>query len=153
MRRYLLLVLGATQAACAPPPADLASLPVSLPPAYASLPDPPPGTVTERGVPSKLDPRQQEAVVVGVLKWMKNPVSTAFGDMAAVKNRNGSITTCGEVNARNSAGDLSGMTPFIGVLMGTAAKPEFVTVEIGALASQRADVETLCRESGIVRGL
>jgi hypothetical protein len=154
VRFYLLLVLpGAALAACAPPPGDLAFLRVNLPPAYASLPAAPDGAPIDPGVPVKLDPRQQEAVVVGVLKWMKDPRSAAFGDIAAAKNRNGSITACGEVNGSNTAGVHAGMTPFIGVLMGKPAAPEFVTVEIGALRSQRADVEALCRESGAARTL
>lgn len=151
MHGYLFPALGLVLTACAPVFGDTAFLPVSLPPAYAGLPDPPQGAVTEPGTPSKLDPRQQEAVVVGVMKWMKDPKSAAFGDIAAVKNRNGSITACGEVNGRNAAGSLSGMTPFIGVLMGGPATPEFVTVEIGVLRPQRIDVETLCRESGVLK--
>jgi len=135
----------------APSSGDLAFLPVKLPPAYASLPAPSPAAAIEQGTPVKLDARQQEAVVVGVLKWMKDPYSAAFGDIGAVRNRNGSITACGEVNGRSPAGVHAGMTPFIGVLMGGPATPEFVTVEIGALRSQRADVEGLCRESGAAR--
>jgi hypothetical protein len=151
MRIYLLLVQGMLVTACVSPPGDLAFLPVGLPPAYASLPAPPPDTPAERGMPVKLDALQQEAVVVGVLKWMKEPHSAAFGDIGAVKNRNGSITACGEVNGTNAAGVRAVMTPFIGVLMGRPATPEFVVVEIGALRSQRADVEALCRESGAAK--
>jgi len=153
MRTYLLLVQGLLLTACVSPPGDLAFLPVSLPPAYAGLPVPPPDTPAVRGTPVKLDAVQQEAVVMGVLKWMKEPHSAAFGDIGAVRNRNGSITACGEVNGTTPAGIHAGMTPFIGVLMGKLARPEFVTVEIGALRSQRADVEALCRESGAMKPL
>ena len=63
-------------------------------------------------MPIKLDPRQQEAVVAGVTKWMKEPGSASFGSMAGVKLRQGSIVVCGEVDGRNSAGAYAGMAPF-----------------------------------------
>ena len=83
---------------------DLAYLPVSLPSAYSDLPDAPAGTVIEPGMPIKLDPRQQEAVVAAVSKWMKEPGTASFGAMNAVKVRQGKIVVCGEVNGRNAAG-------------------------------------------------
>jgi hypothetical protein len=148
----LLVLMGAALAACAPP-SDSAFLPVNLPATYASLPAAPDNTPLALGVPVKLDPRQQEAVVVGVMKWMKDPRSATFGDISAAKNPNGSITACGQVNGRNSMGSPAGMTPYIGVLVRRPMALEFVTVEIGALRPQRADVETLCHESGVAGAL
>ncbi len=150
MRSQLLLALCAVMAGCVQ--TDPPNAPVRLQPPYSDLPNPPPGTTIEAGVPVKLDGRQQQVVVSAVLRWMKDPSTASFGNMAAAKNRRGWITVCGMVNGRNSAGAYSGMVPFIGVLAGSPANPDFVVVEIGAYGRQRADVEELCEESG-VRGL
>jgi hypothetical protein len=149
IRAYGVVAVCAMVAACTPP--DLAYWPVALQAPYKDWPDPPPGTAIEAGKPVKLDSGQQEAVVVGVLKWMKTPKSSFFGDMAAVKNRTGSVTVCGAVSGKNDAGVDIGMAPFIGVIVGQPATPEFVVVEIGGFGKQREDVETLCRESGVLK--
>ncbi|MFI5000274.1 MAG: hypothetical protein ACHQK9_10395, partial [Reyranellales bacterium] len=109
----------------------------------------PPGASIEPGTPIKLDARQQEAVVTGVTKWMKEPATAAFGELSAAKNSRGFLTVCGQVTGRNSAGAYDRMSLFIGALMGSAAKPEFVVVEIGASGRERANIESLCRESGV----
>jgi hypothetical protein len=157
MRGHLLLAMCAMLAGCVQTPADPSYKPVSLPEPYRDYPDPPAGTAIEAGVPVKLDERQQEAVVAAVLKWMKDPRTASFSELRAAKNKRGWITVCGGVNGRNSAGDYVGIAPFIGVMKssngvmkGKPAAPEFIVVEIGAFNPERADVETLCRESGIV---
>jgi hypothetical protein len=129
--------------------ADPAYLPVSLPQPYASWPEQPADTPIEPGMPVTLDPRQQEAVVNGVLKWMKEPGSASFGSLRAVKHRLGRVVVCGEVNGRNSAGAYPGMVPFIGILMGTPQAPEFVVVNIAQAGSARAEVQSICQQSGI----
>ncbi len=146
MRSQLLLALCAALAGCVQ--MDLPNVPVRLQPPYSNLPDPPPGAAIEPGVPFKLDGRQQEVVVSAVLKWMKDPSTASFGNMAAAKNHRGWITVCGTVNGRNSAGVYSGMVPFIGVLDNPAAA-DFVVVEIGSYGPQRADVGQLCADSGV----
>jgi hypothetical protein len=111
----------------------------------------------EAGTPVTLDARQQEAVVTGILGWMKDPGSASFSDLRGARNSRGWITVCGSVDGRNTAGVRVGMAPFIGVLSGESKpvnrrKPsdlEFVVVEIGGVGPQRADVETLCHESGL----
>jgi hypothetical protein len=104
----------------------------------------------EVGIPLPLSAVQQEAVVAGVRPWLKDGSSAHFsGDMRAARNSRGHITVCGSVDGRNSAGRLVGLSPFVGVLQGTAAAPTFVLVEIGALAADRAIVQSLCHESGI----
>jgi hypothetical protein len=129
---------------------DSAHRAIFLPAPYDSLPPAPPGTRIEPGVAIGLDARQQEAVVVGVTQWMKDPSSVQFGAMDGVRNRAGTITVCGRVNGRNSAGSYTGMAPFVGVLLrGTAATPLFVVVGIGSSERERAEVTSLCRESGI----
>ncbi len=150
MRGQWLLAVGAMVAGCVQTTAaDLSYRPVSLPEPYRDYPEPPPGTQIEAGVPVKLDERQQEAVVTAVLKWMKEPHSASFGELRAARNKRGWITVCGSVNGRNSAGTYVGLAPFIGVMKSKPAPTEFIVVEIGALNPERADVETLCRESGI----
>ena len=56
---------------------------------------------------------------------------------------------CGEVNGRNRAGSLVGMSPFVGVLMGPDVDADFVLVGIGSSERDRAEVIQLCRASGI----
>ncbi len=159
IRGNLLLAFCALLAGCvqADQQPDTSYRPVSLVAPFSDLPIPPPGTPIEAGTPVTLDARQQEAVVTGILKWMKDPGSASFSDLRGARNSHGWITVCGGVNGRNTAGAFVGMAPFIGVLSGdakpaNARKPsdlEFVVVEIGAFGPQRADVETLCHESGI----
>jgi hypothetical protein len=127
----------------------LAHNPVSLVPPYNELPPAPAGTTIEAGTKVTLDARQQEAVVAGVSKWMKTPASTRFGIMSGARNSRGTITVCGEVDGRNGNGAYVGMKPYVGVMMGTPAAPEFVVVGIAASERERAEVVSLCRESGV----
>lgn len=152
MRGHLLLAVGVMLAGCmqTQTAVDPSYRPVSLPEPYRSYPQPPVGTSIEPGVPLKLDERQQEAVISAVLKWMKDPRTASFSELRAVKNKHGWITVCGAVNGRNSAGAYVGMAPFIGAMRSSPIPSQFVVVEIGAFNPQRADVETLCRESGVV---
>ena len=87
--------------------------------------------------------------MLGVMKWMKEPASVRFGAMDAVQNRHKQIVVCGLVDGRNTAGSLVGLQPFIGVLMGASPDAEFVLVGIGSSNGARAEVSSLCRESGI----
>ena len=151
MRGQLLLAicLSAIVAACAPP--DLPNTPVSLESPYRDRPGPWPEKTIEPGMPVKLDQRQLEAVVDGVMKWMKDPASVSFAGINGAKNRYGVVTVCGDVSGRNSAGVMISKSPFVGALMGRPGAPEFVVVEIGSLAKQRATVEGLCQQSGIYK--
>lgn len=146
MRDHLLLVACVALSACMP---DTAHRPIFLPPPYSSLPPAPPGTPIEPGRPVGLDGGQQEAVVIGVLKWMKDPLSVQFRGIEGVRNSHSLITVCGEVNGRNTAGNYVGMSPFLGVLMGPDADADFVLVGIGSSERERAEVIQLCRASGI----
>jgi hypothetical protein len=151
MRGQLLLAicLSAIVAACAPP--DLPNTPVSLESPYREMPDPWPERNIEPGMPVKLDQRQIEAVVDGVMKWMKDPASVSFASINGAKNRYGKVTVCGEVTGRNSAGVVFPKSPFVGALMGQPKSPEFVVVEIGSIPKQRTAVEGLCQQSGIFK--
>jgi hypothetical protein len=41
------------------------------------------------------------------------------------------------------------MAPFVGVLMGPPAAPEFVLVSIAQSGAARAEVQSICQQSGI----
>jgi len=81
----------------------------------------------------------------------KTPASTRFGLMSGARNSRGTITVCGEVDGRNGNGAYVGMRPYVGVLMGTPASPDFVVVGIGASERERAEVASICRESGVAQ--
>jgi hypothetical protein len=130
---------------------DSAHSAVSLQPPYSQLPPAPPGTQIEAGAKIILDARQQEAVVAGVTKWLKDPASAQFGAMDSARNSRGTITVCGHINGRNGSGAYVGMAPYVGVLMGTRASPDFVVVGIGASARERAEVAAICQESGVTQ--
>ena len=87
--------------------------------------------------------------MAGVSKWMKAPASIQFGIMSGARNSRGIVTVCGEVNGRNGNGAYVGMRPFVGVLMGMPASPDFVVVGIAASERERTEVASLCRESGV----
>lgn len=139
---------------------DVAHLPVVLRAPWDQLPPAPAGATVHAGTPVALTPLQQEAVVSGVLPFMKDTSSVRFGTLRAARNGQGIVTVCGEVDGRNGAGRQAGFAPFIGVLPApqpatrrrdtVPAVPDFVLVEIGGTAKDRAVVEGLCRESGIV---
>ena len=149
MRRNLLVVAAcAALIACAPGP-DTAHIPIFLPSPYAALPVAPPGTPIEPGRPVRLNARQQQAVVVSVLKWMKAPASVQFRRIEAVQNSRGLIVVCGLVNGRNTAGSFVGPQPFVGVLMGPGGDADFVLVGIGSSDRERTEVTSLCRANGI----
>jgi hypothetical protein len=151
MRSSALLAMWVcvTVAACAPP--DLPNMPVSLAPPYSDLPDPWPFNTIEPGMPVKIDQRQLEAVITGVMKWMKDPATVSFTNINGAKNRHRIVTVCGDVSGRNSAGAMVSKSPFVGALMGQPDAPTFVVVEIGAYGKQHAIVEGLCQQSGIFR--
>ena len=132
-------------------PEDPAHTVISLQPPYSHLPLAAPGSSIEAGTKMTLDARQQESVIVGVAKWLKDPGSAHFGAMAGARNSRGTITVCGLVSGRNGAGAYVGMMPYVGVIMGTNASPGFVVVGIGGSARERAEVTSLCRESGVAQ--
>jgi hypothetical protein len=152
IRPILCAIAFAGVGACVSDPVQHAAHnPVSLVPPYSELPAAPAGTTIETGTKTVLDARQQEAVVAGVSKWMKAPASTRFGVMSGARNSRGTITVCGEVDGRNGNGAYVGMRPYVGVLMGTPASPDFVVVGIGASERERAEVASICRESGVAQ--
>lgn len=144
--RNLVLIAALLMCGCK---IDVSHYPVTLQPPYSDLPPAPPGASIDAGTPVPLTPLQQEAVVVGVMTWLKDGSSARFGEMRAARNSHGKVTVCGLVDGRNGEGRLLGLSPFIGVIAGTPEKPDFVLVEIGSTPRQRAVVTGLCVESGI----
>lgn len=142
-RRIIIVVAACTAlSACQ---ANLAHHPISL----QDLPNVAASARIEAGRPVALSPQQQEAVVTGATRWLKDARSAQFGEMRAARNSRGVITVCGTIDGRNDFGRLVGQSPFIGVLQVTAAAPVFVLVDIGTTGADRAGVSSLCRESGI----
>src|SRR5262249_13205627 len=118
MRRLFALVVACSALSGCMPEAnvDTAHNQVFLPEPYSSMPPPPPGETIEAGKPVRLDPKQQEAVVTAVTRWMKNPTSVQFGSMDGARTSRGLIVVCGQVSGKNSAGSYVALSPFIGVL-------------------------------------
>jgi hypothetical protein len=156
-------VAATTLSGCVSSQPDVAHLPVVLRAPYDQLPPAPQGATVHAGAPVALTALQQEAVVSGVMPFMKDTSSVRFGNLRAARNGQGIVTVCGDVDGRNGAGRHTGFSPFIGVLpapqpaaVATRRRdtvptvPAFVLVEIGGTAKDRAVVEGLCRESGII---
>jgi hypothetical protein len=87
---------------------------------------------------------------VGVLKWMKDPISVQFRGTEAVRNSRGLITVCGEVNGRNSAGNI-GVSPFVGVPMRPGADADFALAWFSTRSGPRPPpaVTRLWRKCGL----
>jgi hypothetical protein len=79
----------------------------------------------------------------------EDAASVQFRGIEAVQNSRGLIVACGWVNGRNTAGNLVGFQPFVGVLMGPDEDADFVLVGIGSSDGQRAEITLLCRAGGI----
>jgi hypothetical protein len=134
--------------ACAPQrPGRIPSTQVK--PCLPSDPQGGPTPAIVRGEPAKLDPQQQEVVIVGVTKWLKDHSSASFGPMQAVRDPRGPVVVCGWIDGHNGTGAYRGMSPYIGALTGSRNDAEFVVVGIGATARERAEVLSLCAEVGV----
>ena len=101
-----------------------------------------------QGAPVKIEPRQQEIVILGVTKWLKEPGSASFGGMQGVRDPRGSLVVCGWIDGRNGVGAYRGMAPYIGLLTGPKDTGEFIVVGIGGTARERGEVISLCTEVG-----
>ena len=82
MRDSLLVVFACASLIACMPASDPAHIPIFLPPPYAALPAAPPGAPIEPGRPVSLNARQQQAVVVSEMKWMKDAASVQFRERA-----------------------------------------------------------------------
>lgn len=149
MRRLwrVTLIFAPALAACAPAPTYQPSA------TYVPRPSPPPVPVPERepGAPITLTAQQQKAVRVGVVSGLKDPESARFGGMIGAKDRDGDITVCGFVNAKNSYGGYSGMSPFVGMFL-KPPSADFRVVEVAVSDKDRAAVVKVCRQYGVELG-
>jgi hypothetical protein len=145
--RFVLFAAAAAVVAC-DPLVDAAHNPVTLQAPYNGLPADEP---IESGKPVILTARQQEAVVAGVTKWMKDPTSVQFGDIRSVLTPRGQLAVCGQVSGRNSGGRIVGLTPFIGVLKEAGQTQDFIVAGIATSNRERTEVMSLCRQSGVVQ--
>lgn len=76
-------------------------------------------TSLETLTPVNLSKRQIATVHSGVTNSLKDPESARFGNgLVAGRSSKGVITVCGYVNAKNSFGGYTGMTPFTGCASG-----------------------------------
>jgi hypothetical protein len=140
---FILVAVVAAVTACE---SDSAHHAVHLPAPYDSLP---PDQPIEAGKPIALSAQQQEAVVVAVTKWMKDPRSVQFSDMHGARTPRGQVVVCGRVMGRNSVGRYVGLSPFIGVLKEADRTSDFIVVSIAASERERSEVLSLCRQSGV----
>ena len=82
----------------------------------------------------------------------EGPPYGAVGTMEAARNSRGTVTVWGDVQGRNGNGAYAAMTRYVSVMMGTTASPEFVVVGIAGSPRERAEMVSLCRESGASQG-
>jgi hypothetical protein len=71
--------------------------------------------VQSRGTPFILSTKFRHGIESDLRNGLKDPDSARFGVMNAVKQKDGTISICGWVNAKNSYGGYTGETPFIAV--------------------------------------
>jgi hypothetical protein len=102
------------------------------------------------GKPIALSDAQKNTVRRGVREKLKDPDSAKFVSLSAVKDDKGMVYVCGMVNAKNSYGGYTGMSPFLGMMMGSKPKEFFAVVGIGSDAASSAAHLELCRRHGIV---
>lgn len=100
----------------------------------------------EPPTPVVLTAQQIEWVKEGVREELKDPDSAKFEGIVAMKDvKDGGITVCGFVNARNSFGGYVGKKPFFG---GFGTKG-FVAIRIGGDKTSTLVAYNLCNEYGI----
>jgi hypothetical protein len=96
--------------------------------------------------PVNLTPAQIAIIQAGVRAKLKDPDSARFGIIRAGANASGQIMVCGMINAKNSYGGYSGMSPFMGDLSSTAFKLDGMA---GGDSEGSAMMLALCNRQGI----
>lgn len=91
-------------------------------------------------------PNEQEAIKRSVLHALKDPESARFGDFIVGVEKDGTITVCGWVNAKNSYGGYTGMSPFYGLM--TADPLLFLPVGIGGDRNMTKAIRQMCTQGG-----
>ena len=99
--------------------------------------------------PLTLSTAQTDVVKMGVANKTKNMETATFGAMAAGVDTGGVITVCGLVYADNGKGGMTGMQPFIGVLVGPAKDPtDFTVANMGDGGDFSTAIRTICQRQG-----
>lgn len=98
--------------------------------------------------PYVLSPAEKAAVVDGVRRSLKDPMSAMFGDVAAATREDGFITVCGGINARNSFGGYVGMQPYFG-LLSTEPVPFFSVASMGGPGYATEATSMMCGAAGL----
>ena len=99
------------------------------------------------GQPLTLSSGQISKIQAGVRVRLKDPDSARFSRIVAGRMANGRVIACGQVNAKNSFGGYTGMSPFVADLSDSTSA-EVVGVEVlrddfGGIVSGH------CRKAGI----
>jgi hypothetical protein len=86
-----------------------------------------------------LTPAERDLIVSAVKQNLKDPYSAQFGAMAAGVTGRGDICFCGQVNAKNSYGGYTGMSPFSGSFYpdGTKFYPDGTKMRVVILGSDK----------------
>jgi len=148
--RLTILLLATALSGCA---VDTLSTSSTVPIRQSSYPD---QHIVERlAALEKLQPvtltvAQKVAVEAAVRSSMKDPDSARFGGFVAGKSKDGTITVCGWVNAKNSFGGYVGKMPFMGSVTAGAA-PKFAYAEwwTGASDDGKSSMQT-CAAHGLL---
>ena len=107
--------------------------------AACAKPEPlPPMTLSEAHVRTVQD---------GLRRGLKDPDSAKFGPMVAGLGKTGVASVCGWVNAKNSYGGYSGMSPFLGVM--DEGGLVFEAVSIGSDRNSSDVVRIMCNGKGL----
>ena len=100
-----------------------------------------------------LSNQQQQIIRAGIAKGLKDPESVRFGKLAGTRDKDGSITVCGYLNAKNSYGGYVGMSPFLGVLLAPPRGNSFELVRLASTPTERQAVVATCGQAGVPMSL
>lgn len=98
-------------------------------------------------VPQSLSRADIEEITKKVASRMKDPDSTRFSDITAVKSEQG-VEVCGLVNAKNSFGGYVGYRAFYGAL--TLPHRVFFPIGVGEDISSDGASRLMCGDRGII---
>lgn len=96
--------------------------------------------------PTKLTDGQLTKIKTAVTSTLKDPGSASFGNIKAGEDVNGKIFVCGLVNAKNSFGGFTGMTPFGGEFSPSGS---FVVGAIGGNPEVSTAIYQVCTKQGL----
>lgn len=103
-------------------------------------------TGIEAGTPTRLTTSQMASVDTGLRASLKDPDSARIAGVSAARGKDGTLTVCGHVNARNSFGGYTGFVPFSGFII--EGSRIFQVTSIGNPADDNYGIRVVCRDSG-----